>query len=167
MKFEGRVFDVRSDVVRLPDGQTTPLDVVIHGGAVVIVPIDADGSIWFVRQYRHPAGVELVELPAGAVEADEDLLAGAQRELREEIGYSAGHLEKIGKFFLAPGYSTELLHIFLARDLTFAPLQGDVDEFLQAEKYSPAEAYAMAQNGTIQDAKTLAALFLTWPSLGG
>lgn len=165
LKFEGRVFSVRSDLVRLPDAQTTVLDVVIHGGAVVIVPVDADGNLWFVRQYRYPAGSELVEFPAGSVEDGEDLLEGAQRELREEVGFSAGVLEKIGGFFLAPGYSTEYLHIFLARDLSYAPLTGDIDEFVQAEKYSPAEAFAMAQSGFIRDAKSLAALLLARASL--
>ncbi|HNB52743.1 MAG TPA: NUDIX hydrolase [Anaerolineales bacterium] len=165
LKFEGRVFSVRSDLVRLPDAQTTRLDVVIHGGAVVIVPVDADGNLWFVRQYRYPAGSELVEFPAGSVEEEEDLLEGAQRELREEVGFAAGALEKIGGFFLAPGYSTEYLHIFLARDLSYAPLKGDIDEFVQTEKYTPAEALAMAQNGSLRDAKTLAALLLARPYL--
>lgn len=165
LKFTGRVFSVHSDQVRLPDGQTTLLDVVVHGEAVVIVPVDADGGLWFVRQYRYPAKVELLELPAGAVEKGEDMLEGAQRELREEIGYSAKTIEKIGTFYLAPGYSTERLHIFLARDLTLAPLARDVDEFLQTEKYSLANVYAMAQDGTFQDAKTLAALLLAKPLL--
>ncbi|MCB9134290.1 MAG: NUDIX hydrolase [Anaerolineales bacterium] len=165
LKFSGRVFSVNTDQVLLPDGQTTTLDVVIHGEAVVIIPVDADGGLWFVRQYRYPAEVELVELPAGAVEADEDMTEGAQRELREEIGYAAAVMEKIGTFYLAPGYSTERLHIFLARELTPAPLARDVDEFLQTEKYSQADAYAMVQNGTLQDAKTLAALLLARPYL--
>lgn len=160
LKFEGRVFAVRSDLVRLPDAQTTRLDVVIHGAAVVIVPVDEEGNLWFVRQYRYPAGSDLVEFPAGSVEDGEDLREGAQRELREEVGFSAGVLEQIGGFFLAPGYSTEYLHIFLARDLSYAPLEGDVDEFVQTEKYSPAEAFTMAQNGIIRDAKSLAALLL-------
>ena len=163
LKFQGRVFDVRSDQVQLPDGQITHLDVVVHGGAVVAVPVDMEGNLWFVRQYRHAAGVTLLELPAGSLEEGEDLFACVQRELQEEIGMSARHLEKIGAFYLAPGYSTELLHIFLARDLSPAPLPGDADEFLQVEKYPLTEAYAMAANGTIQDAKSLASLFLARP----
>lgn len=165
LKFTGRVFSVHTDQVRLPDGQTTRLDVVVHGEAVVIIPIDPDGGLWFVRQYRYPAGVELLELPAGAVEEGEDMLEGAQRELREEIGYAAGKMKKIGTFYLAPGYSTERLHIFLAQALTPAPLARDVDEFLQTEKYSQADVFKMAQDGTFQDAKTLAALLLAKPHL--
>ncbi len=165
LRFQGRVFDVRRDQVKLPNGQTTDLDVVVHGGAVVAVPVDADGNLWFVRQYRHAAGVELLELPAGSVEEGEDLVEGARRELQEEIGMSAGSIEKIGAFYLAPGYSTELLHIFLARDLSFDPLPGDDDEFLQVEQYAIAEAYRMAETGVLQDAKSLAALFLVRPLL--
>ncbi|GAB4580637.1 MAG: NUDIX hydrolase [Anaerolineales bacterium] len=165
LKFEGRVFDVRTDRVRLPDGQTTKLDVVVHGGAVVIVPVDADDGLWFVRQYRHAAGGELIEFPAGGIEEGEDLQEGAQRELREEIGMSAENMQNIGSFYLAPGYSTERLHIFLARGLSPAPLERDVDEFLQVEKHSQAETLAMAQNGLIQDAKSLAAFLLAQPYL--
>lgn len=165
LRFQGRVFDVRRDQVKLPNGQTTDLDVVVHGGAVVAVPVDADGNLWFVRQYRHAAGVELLELPAGSVEEGEDLVEGARRELQEEIGMSAGSIEKIGAFYLAPGYSTELLHIFLARDLSSDPLPRDDDEFLQVEQYPIAEAYRMAETGVLQDAKSLAALFLVRPLL--
>jgi ADP-ribose pyrophosphatase len=163
--FEGRVFDVRSDQVKLPDGQITNLDIVVHGGAVVAIPVDEKGNIWFVRQYRHAAGTALVELPAGSVEEGEDLFECTQRELREEIGMAAGFIEKIGAFYLAPGYSTELLHIFLARELSPDPLPGDKDEILQAEKYSIPEAYTMAAQGIIQDAKSLASLLLAQPLL--
>lgn len=158
--FEGRVFALRRDQVRLPDGQVTGLDIVVHGGAVVLLPVDADGNIWFVRQYRHAAGEMLVELPAGTVEPGEDILDCAQRELREEIGMSAASFQKLGTFYLAPGYSTEQLHIFLAQDLSSDPLPGDVDEFLSVEKIPVAEVYNMAGGGTIQDAKTLASLLL-------
>lgn len=165
LKFQGRVFDVRSDRVKLPNGQTTTLDVVVHGGAVVIVPVDDEGNIWFVRQYRYAVGLELLELPAGSIKPGEDLVLGARRELQEEIGMSARSLERLGSFYLAPGYSTELLHIFLGRDLYADPLPGDEDEILQAEKYALSEAYTMAANGVIQDAKSLASLFLARPLL--
>ena len=158
--FEGRVFTLRSDQVRLPDGQVTRLDIVVHGGAVVLVPVDTEGNIWFVRQYRHAAEVTLVELPAGALEPGEDVLECAQRELREEIGMSAALFQKLGTFYLAPGYSTEQLHIFLAQGLSPDPLPGDVDEFLSVEKIPVAEVYTMASEGIIQDAKTLASLLL-------
>jgi ADP-ribose pyrophosphatase len=165
MMYRGRVFDLRRDQVRLPDGQITVLDIVEHKGAVTLVPVDADHLIWLVRQYRHAAGTALLELPAGATEQGEDVFECAQRELREEIGMASGSLEKVGNFYLAPGYSTEFMHIFLACDLSPAPLPGDVDEFLYVEKYPISEVYEMVSQGTIQDAKTLAALILVQPIL--
>jgi ADP-ribose pyrophosphatase len=134
--YRGRAFSVRRDQVSLPDGHSVTLDVVDHTGAVIIVPIDRDGRIWFVRQYRHAAGVVLLELPAGTLEAGEPPDDCAAREIREEIGLAAGQLEKIGSFFLAPGYSTEFMHVFLARDLSPSPLEGDADEFLTPEVIS-------------------------------
>jgi ADP-ribose pyrophosphatase len=165
MKYKGRVFDLRRDQVRLPDGQVTELDIVEHNGAVTLVPVDAEHQIWLVRQYRHAAGIELLELPAGGMELDEDIFECAQRELREEIGMTSGVMEKVGAFYLAPGYSTEFMHIFLARELSPAPLPGDIDEVLNLEKYPISEVYEMVSQGDIQDAKSLAALFLVQPIL--
>ena len=158
--YEGRAFSVRRDRLALPEERTTDLDIVDHNGAVVIVPVDADGNIWFVRQYRHPAGVELLELPAGTLEEDESPDVCASREIREEIGMAAGKLEEIGSFFLAPGYSTEYMYAFLARDLSDSPLEGDDDEFLAPEPISRQRALEMVEEGSFQDAKTLAALHL-------
>ena len=159
-KFTGRAFNVRCDQVRLPDGQTVTINVVEHIGSVAVVPVDAEGRIWFVRQYRHPAGQALLELPAGMVEAGEQPLACARRELREEIGMDCEQIEELGGFFLAPGYSTEYMHVYLARGLYRSPLPGDLDEFLSVEHIPAAQAVAMAQKGQIPDAKTLAALLL-------
>jgi ADP-ribose pyrophosphatase len=160
MKYHGKAFDVRQDQVRLPDGQVISLDIVSHVGAVTIVPIDEQGRIWFVRQYRHAAGKELLELPAGTLEDGEAPEVCAQREVREEIGMAAQEIRKIGEFFLAPGYSTEYMVIFLARRLYPDPLPGDQDEFLSAEPLPWERAYQMAEKGEIQDAKSLTALFL-------
>jgi ADP-ribose pyrophosphatase len=163
--YHGRVFDVRQDQVRLPSGRVIQLDIVAHPGAVVLVPLDAQGYLWFVRQYRHAAGVQLLEFPAGTAEADEDLDNCARRELREEIGMAAGKLQKIGEFYIAPGYSTEYLYIYLASDLYPDPLPGDDDEFIQVERLSVDQAFALAERGSIPDAKTLAALLLARPYL--
>lgn len=157
--FQGRVFDIRQDFLRLTDGRVIQMDTVVHNPAVTILPIDSMGNIWFIRQYRHSIGQELLELPAGVIEAGEDPLAGAQRELREEIGMAAGKLEKIGGFFLAPGYSTEWMHVFLGTDLTPAPLPGDETEILQVEKIPLREAIRRAEAGDLQDSKSLIALF--------
>ena len=165
LKYKGRVFDLRRDQVRLPDGQVTVLDIVEHNGAVTLIPVDVDHHIWLVRQYRHAVGLELLELPAGGMEQNEDLFECAQRELREEIGMASGSMEKVGAFYLAPGYSTEFMHVFLARELSPAPLPGDMDEILHIEKYSISEVFTMVSQGAIQDAKSLAALFLVQPIL--
>ena len=158
--YSGRVFKLRTDRVALPDGGTADLDIVEHGGAVVIIPRMDDGRLAMIRQYRHAARTRLLEFPAGTVEPGEDPLACAQRELREETGFSARTLERIGGFFLAPGYSTEYLHIFYATGLEEAPLEKDSDEYLDVEPVSPDELSAAAAGGGLEDAKSLAALFL-------
>jgi len=163
--FRGRAFDVRQDQVSLPDGNQARLDVIVHNESVVMIPLDADGLIWFIRQYRHPAQKELLELPAGVMEAGEQPEYSAGREIREEIGMAAGKLRKLGAFFLAPGYSTELMHVYLATGLNEDPLQPDRDEFIRVEKISVQEAYRLAESSQIQDAKTLAALLLARPYL--
>jgi ADP-ribose pyrophosphatase len=163
--YQGRVFDVRRDQVRLPNGSLSTLDIVDHPGAVTLLPLDSEGRLWLVRQYRHSAGMELLELPAGAMEEGEPPEACAYREVREEIGMSAGQLQKIGQFFLAPGYSTEYMYIFLATDLQADPLDADEDEFLIVETIPVQEVYHLAETGVIQDSKTLAALFLARPQL--
>ena len=158
--YHGRAFDVRRDEIRLPDGKTARLDIVDHVGAVTLVPVDEQNRVWFVRQYRHAAGEVLLELPAGTVEPGEPPLECARREIREEIGMAAGRIELIGQYFLAPGYSTEFMHVFLATDLHPDPLEGDADEFLSAEAIPLEEVLRMAENGKIRDAKTLASLML-------
>lgn len=163
--YSGRVFNLRQDQVRLPNGRVTNLDIVEHPGAVVLIPVDAQSKLWFVRQYRHAARKWLLEFPAGTLEAGEDIETCAHRELREEIGMAAGKIQKIGEFYIAPGYSTEFLHIYLASDLHPAPLPGDEDEFIQVESLTIDQAYALAGQGSIPDAKTLAALLLARPYL--
>lgn len=158
-KYAGKAFDVRRDQVRLPDGQIAHLDIVEHVGAVTLIPLDDTEAIWFVRQYRHAAGKDLLELPAGTIEPGEPAEECARREIREEIGMAAREIRKVGEFFLAPGYSTEYMHIFLATGLYPDPLPGDSDEFLSIEKIPLLRAYQMARDGEIQDAKSLAGLF--------
>jgi len=158
--YQGRVFNVRRERIRTPRGAIVPLDIVEHRGAVTMIPVDQDGQILFVRQYRHPAGKFLLELPAGVMETDEAPEISAHREVREETGMAAEKLIKVGEFFLAPGYSTEYMHVFLATGLYPAPLPGDADEILSLVKVPIQEAYRMALDGEIQDAKSLAALFL-------
>jgi ADP-ribose pyrophosphatase len=158
--YHGRAFDIRRDTVRLPDGRTTRLDIVEHIGSVVIVPVDADGNLYFVRQYRHAAGLDMLELPAGTLEPGEDPLVCAQREVREETGMASANIREIGGFYLAPGYSTEFMHVYLATELTHDPLSPDEDEFLSVEKYSLAETNKLFEDHRLPDSKSLAALLL-------
>jgi ADP-ribose pyrophosphatase len=163
--YQGRYFSVRKDQISLPDGKSTWLDIVAHRGSVIMVPVDGDGLVWFVRQYRHPAGKMLLELPAGVAEAGEEAQVNAQREIREEIGMAAGSLQLLGGFYLAPGYSTEWMHVFLATQLIPSPLRPDADEFLSLEKMPVAQALALAESGQLEDAKSIAALLMARPYL--
>lgn len=158
--FEGKVFKVRVDRVRRPSGQTMRVDTVEHGGAVTLVPVDGSGHVWFVRQYRHPPAEVLLELPAGTLERGEDPKASAIRECQEEIGMKAGHLEELGEFFLAPGYSTEFMVVYLAEDLSPSPLAPDEDEDLLVERVPLTEVPVLIADGAIRDAKSLAGLLL-------
>ena len=162
---KGRAFAIRRDTLKTPDGRETKFDIIEHGGSVIIVPLDADGNLIFVRQYRHAAGMDLLELPTGTLEEGEDPAVCAAREIREETGFAAGRIEKIGDFYLAPGYSTEFMHVYLARDLRHDPLEADADEFLSVETIPLAEAIQMAERGEMPDAKSLAALLLAKPHL--
>jgi ADP-ribose pyrophosphatase len=162
---QGRTFKVRRDTLRTPDGRETKLEIVDHGGSVVVIPIDEENNILFVRQYRHAAKADLLELPAGTRDGDEPYEECAAREVREETGMEAGTLQKLGEFYLAPGYSTEFMAVFLATGLKENPLEADEDEFLDVERIPVRKAIEMAQHGNIPDAKSLAALMLAHPFL--
>ncbi len=162
---EGRAFNVQRVTARLPDDSVRHYDLVDHRSAVVLVPIDEQGRIWFVRQYRIGAAQILLELPAGVLEDGEDPQAGAHREIREEIGLAAGRLEKLGGMFPTPGYCNEYLHVYLASELYPAPLKADADEFLAAEAIPAERVYQMIYNGEICDGKTIAALLMVQPFL--
>ena len=162
---KGRAFTIRRDTLKTPNGGETKFDIVEHGGSVILIPIDQDGNMLFVRQYRHAAGIEMLELPAGTRDGDEPFEECAAREIREETGMQAGKLTHIGSFYLAPGYSTEYMGVFLAKDLSHNPLEADADEFLSVEKISIREAIQMAERGEMPDAKSLAALLMARPYL--
>jgi ADP-ribose pyrophosphatase len=157
--YPGRAFTIRRDTLRLPDGREAKFDIVEHVGSVVIIPIDVEGNLLFVRQYRHASGLDLLELPAGTLDVDEAPEACARREVREETGMAAGNLKELGGFYLAPGYSTEYMFVYLATGLYPDPLEADADEFLTVERIPLAKALASAAHGGIPDAKSLAALF--------
>lgn len=155
-----RVLNVWLERVKFPDGREVFIEMLKHPGSVAILPMDDHGQIWFVRQYRHPAGGLLLELPAGTIDQGETPEATAARELREEIGMSARTLKKVGGFYLAPGYSTEFMSLFMAAGLTPDPLEQDAGEFIRVEKYSVEKVYQMLARGEIVDGKTVAFLGL-------
>jgi ADP-ribose pyrophosphatase len=157
---QGRAFKIRRDTLKTPDGRETKYEIIEHGGSVVIVPIDDDGNVLFVRQYRHATGGELLELPAGTRDGEEPYEECAAREIREETGMEAGQLKRVGEFYLAPGYSSEFMAVFLATNLKHNPLPGDDDEFLQVEKIPLKEVTTIFERGDAPDAKSLAAWLL-------
>jgi ADP-ribose pyrophosphatase len=158
--YSGRAFAVAQHRMRLPDGRETTYDLVEHNNAVTILPFDAHGNILFVRQFRLGARGELLELPAGVLHDNEDPALGAAREVREETGFAAGQLTLLGGFYMAPGYSSEFMHVFFAADLRPDPLPQDDDEFIQLERIPAARALEMATAGEIRDGKSLVALLL-------
>jgi ADP-ribose pyrophosphatase len=158
--YHGRAFDVELVRFTLPNGKEQDYDLVSHLPAVTLVPLDGEGRLWFVSQFRLGSMADMLELPAGVLEAGEPPEAGAARELREETGKAAGALRLLGGFHMAPGYSSEYMYVFLATGLYDAPLEADADEFLQVRRLPLEEVYAMARRGEISDGKTLAALLL-------
>lgn len=155
-----KIFSVTRDQVQLPDGRTVMRDVVIHSGAVVVLPVLPDGRVLLVRQWRYAAGTDLWEFPAGTVEPGEDPAECAARELQEEAGYKPGRMTRLGDFFSAPGFCTELLHCYLAEELTASQLEADDDEDFEVAAIPLAELLQWAAAGRLRDAKTLAGLML-------
>ncbi len=160
LAYRGQKFSVRRDVLESTDGRELIFDTVEHIGAVALVPVDAEGKILLVRQYRHSTGKQLLELPAGTLEPGEPVEETAQRELREEVGMAAGSLTPLAEFYLAPGYSTERMWIFLAQDLRPDALPPDQDEELEVVSLSLDECMAAIASGEIEDAKTMLGLFM-------
>lgn len=165
--YHGRVFDLVRAQVHAPDGRQHAYDLVRHHGAVVILPVDAQGRIWFVRQYRIGAEQILLELPAGLLEEGETPENCAAREIQEEIGMAADKLTPMGEFYMVPGYSTEKMHVFMAENLRASALEPDEDENLEPVAIPVSEAYAMARSGELTDGKTLAVLLLAQPYFEG
>ena len=160
--YDGAVAKVFQVSLRMPDGRVVGRDLVHYRGAAVILPVLEDGSIVLIRNYRFAVGEHLYELPAGMIDAGEDPETAAGRELIEETGYAAGRLEKLGAYCSAPGSSDEVLHAFLATDLRPGEQELEVYEQIRVEVLTEPRVREMVMNGTIHDAKTIAALALYW-----
>ena len=163
--YEGSIINVRVDTVRMPNGNSARREVVEHSPAVCIVPVDENGEVILVRQYRKPAEQALLEVPAGGVEEGEVSEEAVLRELQEEIGYTAGKLVHLASFWVAPGWATEFMHAYLATELTPSRLDADEDENIQVVRVPFDDALAMFKTGEIQDGKTIASLLLAKPLL--
>jgi ADP-ribose diphosphatase len=165
--YSGKIFSIEADLLEFPDGRRVSYELVKHNPSVTILPLDAEGMIYLVNQYRLGAGSEMLELPAGVIEEGEAPKTCALREIREEIGLASGKLTLLGKAYLIPGYGDELMYFYLAEELTSDPLSPDPDEFLQVEHLTIAELFKLIDEGVITDSKTLAALTLARRYLSG
>lgn len=156
--YEGKILNLRVDTIRMEDGRRAQREVVEHGAAVAIVPIDSSGKVVLVRQYRRAVDKELLEVPAGMIDQGEEPDAAVQRELQEETGYRAERIRKLAGFWVAPGYTSEFIHVYLAEGLVESSLAADDDEAIDVETHSLDDALAMIDRGEICDGKSIVGL---------
>lgn len=158
---EGKMLKANHDEISLPDGSAAFREYVLHPGAVLIVPLLPNGNLVFERQFRYPLGQVFIELPAGKIDLDEDVLVTGKRELLEETGYTATKWMHLGVQHPCIGYSNEVIHMYLATDLTAGERALDEGEFLEVIELPFDECLEMVLRGEITDSKTITALFLT------
>lgn len=164
--FDGRVISLRVDDVVLRSGRTATREIVEHRGAVAIVPLTAQGDVILVRQYRAATGGILLEIPAGTLEEGEVAQDALQRELAEEIGMRAGRVQHLASFYPSPGFLTEVVHVYLATDLTPHRLEAE-EEDLEVLRLPLRQARAMVDRGEIRDAKSIIGLLLAGAVIDG
>ena len=156
--FKGRIVHVHVDDVELIDGSRAVREIVEHDGGVTVIPVDAEGNVYCVRQYRYAFGKSIIETPAGKLEKGEDPFECAVRELSEETGFKAGKYVYLGEFYPSPGYCHEKLYAYLALDLTKGEAHLDEGEYLDVVKFSLEELVDMVMNNELEDAKTIIAI---------
>lgn len=174
--YEGKIINLRNDMVLLPNGQKSQREVVEHPGGVCVAAVTDDNCLLFVRQFRYPYKKEILELPAGKLNPGEDPLTCGKRELKEETGATASNYISLGRILPSPGYTNEVIYLYLATDLSFGDQQPDEDEFLDVLKISLNDTVKKILSGEICDAKTQVAvlryyIFRTqekagWPKMG-
>lgn len=157
--YQGKVVDLGMETALLPDGQSVALEIVRHPGGAAVLALDAQQRVCVLHQYRHAAGGWLWELPAGKLDPGEPPLVTAQRELAEEAGVRAQQWDSLGTMLSTPGFCDEVIHLFVARELTSVPLQREADEIIQVFWWTPQELRTHLNQGDVQDAKTLVALY--------
>ena len=161
IKFRGKVFDLRVDEIVYNSGNEGIREVAVHPGGAVAVAIKENGNVILVKQYRYPLDKSSIELPAGKLEKNEDPMHCAIRELEEEAGYKAGKIEKLGSIYTTPGFCTEELHIYLAKDLEEGNHNREEGEFgMQILEYSLDEIEEKIKAGEIKDSKTICGIYM-------
>lgn len=155
---DGLIIKVDRDTVTLPDGNTSLREIVRHPGAAAVVPVLDSGKVVMVRQYRYSIGAATLEIPAGKLDPGETILTCARRELKEETGYSARRMDKLLPFVSSPGFTDEVIHIYLARGLAPGQAGGDDDEFIETEAVEIGALIDMILTGRICDGKTVAGI---------
>lgn len=160
--FDGVIVKLRKDTALLPSGSHAVREVVEHPGGVGVVALDGHGDVLMVRQFRYPLGDVLLEIPAGKLDhPGEDHLEAGKRELSEETGASAGKWTYLGFLYASPGFSTEVIHLYLAEELSFGSSHPDEDEFLSVERIPLDRLTAMALDGTLTDGKSVSGILKT------
>ncbi len=152
--YDGKILSVVKDKVLLENGNDAVREVVIHHGGVTVVPIDNDGNVLMVRQYRYPHHRVMLEIPAGKLEKNEDHAACGRRELLEETGCTCTEYIYLGQVIPTPAYDSEVIHMYLAKGLSYSKQDLDDDEFLEVEKIPLDKAFNMVMSGEIADSKT-------------
>ncbi|MGI2336629.1 MAG: NUDIX hydrolase [Dehalogenimonas sp.] len=156
--FTGKIITVREDSVTLPNGNEKLWEVVEYPQAVAIIAVDEKDNYLLVRQYRHAIETGLIEIPAGGVDLGETPEEAVRRELQEETGYYPNSVERLTQFYAAPGYSTEMLHLFLATDLKPSRLVAEDTDEITLLRASEADVRSMIKTGRVQDGKSIAGL---------
>jgi ADP-ribose pyrophosphatase len=163
LAFKGKHVQVRLDRILDTAGNTTTLEIVVHPGAVCVVPLLDNGEVVLVRQYRHATGTRLLEICAGGLNPGEDPMDAARRELEEETGYRAGKLVERARFWTTPGFTTEFMYLYEATDLKKTQTNPDADEIIDVEIATQQECLRMVDDGRIQDAKSILGLLRVLP----
>lgn len=156
--YNGRIVHLIEDTVLLPNGNTAGREIVLHNGGVGVIAVDEDKNVLMVEQYRKPYDAVILEIPAGKLEKGEEPLPAGMRELSEETGYEAERYTFLGKYYPTPGYCSEIIHLYLAENMTYVGQHTDPDEFVEVKKIPLSALVQMVMNNEIPDAKTAVAI---------